>query len=164
MKPASPILWLGGFLCFVALMIAFNFWIFSPYPSEEAVKQWEQRYRTAVSNQVSHFEGHLVGNDITFLLYSYHHTAESPEAHQSEIIESLAAKWKLTEHTPSRLAFQRQDSAAAHWTFQFAKTPPLVTVLYMLDPPESEGSQRMFRRAEDQHEERLAQDCAAERK
>jgi hypothetical protein len=160
MKPARPILWLGGFLCFVAL-IMIDRWIFSPYPSEKAVNRWEQRYRTEVSNQVSHFEGHLFGDDITFLLYSYHHTANSTEAHQSEIIGSLAAKWKVADRTPSRLAFQRRDSTAAHWTFQFAENPPLVTVLYMLAPADSDVSKRSLRSAGRQHGERLAQDRAA---
>jgi hypothetical protein len=65
MKPARLILWLGGFLCFVAVRFVIDRWIFSPYPCEEVVKRWEQRYRTDVSNDVSHFEGHLLNEAAT---------------------------------------------------------------------------------------------------
>ena len=128
-----------GFCSLIGLLgivgvVALFCWIDSPYPSDSTARAWEDNYRSEVSSDIEHFQGHWLSSDIAACIYSYHHTSDSASAHQARLIERLV---DFTVHSRSgtllvlrqSVTYSRPDGYN-EWRFIFDDESSLVTVLY----------------------------------
>ena len=108
------VLSLIGVVGIIALVVLF-LWIDSPYPSDSTARAWEDNYRTEVSSEFEHFQGHWFSSDIGAYIYSYRHTSGSASTHQTKLIERLD---KFTVYSQSEnllVAEATRDLLASGW-------------------------------------------------
>ena len=151
------VLSLIGVVGIIALVVLF-LWIDSPYPSDSTARAWEDNYRTEVSSEFEHFQGHWLSSDIGAYIYSYRHTSGSASTHQTKLIERLD---KFTVYSQSEnllvlrqpVTYSRPDGYN-EWRFLFSAESPLVTVLYANLDSELSSAKSLNRKVGEYHQNR----------
>ena len=160
MKRIFQIIGLMSLVAVIGIIAIFGlyWWIESPYPSESSVRAWEKNYRTDVIDNISDFQGHWLSADIGAYIYSYHHTSDSTQTHQKDIIGSLS-DFNIYSQSDNLLVLRQPVTYSRprgfnEWRFLFNTNSRLVTVLYANLDSEMERADDLSRRAQEYNQKR----------
>ena len=142
----------------IVALFALFWWIESPCPTESSVRAWEENYRANITDNISDFQGHWLSADIAAYIYSYHHTADSAQTHQKDIIDSLS-DFTIYSQSDTLLVLRKPVTYSNphgfnEWRFLFDPNSKMVTVLYANLDSEMEYADELASKTQDYHQKR----------